>query len=141
MTTRVLPAISRAPIRRVSGILPACTGAYLWPRVLVAPYVDSPTQYGPSGVMGHASAMTAAVQIGSADSFAQGYVKVQNIAVCREVVVLRRDTKTVIAHGSSGPNGFFRLTWKGYAGKVVILILEDEGGGYNAKIFDLVTSN
>lgn len=74
-------------------------------------------------------------------SYAQGYVKVQGIAVSRSVAVYRRDTKQLLATGMSGANGFFLLEWKGYTGKVAVVIFDDEAVGYNAKILDLIVTN
>lgn len=83
----------------------------------------------------------AQTQNSTAISYAQGYVKAQGIAVSRTVAVYRRDTKQLLVSGVSGGNGFFKLSWKGYSGKVAVVIFDDEAVGYNAKILDLIVTN
>lgn len=73
--------------------------------------------------------------------YAQGYVKVQGLAVSRPVAVYRRDTKALLVKGTSDASGFFRLSWKGYSGKIAVVVFDDEAVGYNAKVLDLIVTN
>ena len=74
--------------------------------------------------------------------YAQGIVKESGIAVCRKVCAVRRDTIALLSSTMSDVNGRFLLEWRGYAGKVVILIFDDTADAldYNCKVFDLVES-
>ena len=74
--------------------------------------------------------------------YAQGIVKESGIAVCRKVCAVRRNTIALLASTMSDVNGRFLLEWRGYAGKVVILIFDDTADAldYNCKVFDLVES-
>lgn len=80
-------------------------------------------------------------QNSNAVSYAQGFVKSQALPVSRTVAVYRRDTKELLVSGVSGANGFFRLSWKGYSGKVAVVVFDDEAVGYNAKVLDLIVTN
>lgn len=75
-------------------------------------------------------------------SYAQGYVKVTGVAASRPVAVYRRDTKALLVKGTSDASGFFRLSWKGYSGKIAVVVFDAEDDpGYNAKVFDLIVTN
>ena len=74
--------------------------------------------------------------------YIQGLVKEGGVPVVRRVCAVRRDTLAPLASGMSDTAGHFHLSWRGYAGKTVVLIFDDttDEMDYNCKVFDLVES-
>lgn len=142
MTNRVLPVVCTGKVKYVTGTL---TGTAL---VACVTYEDRPLLTLPTLLCDAINQNSIRGLVGPAEtqnsntfSYAQGYVKEQGIAVSRTVAVYRRDTKELLVSGVSGANGFFLLEWKGYTGKVAVVIFDDEAVGYNAKILDLIVTN